>query len=57
MVGGVPARYALTFADVGEGEALVYEDAYRTLAVAVNRGSAAEVLGVGADDELRIEPA
>ena len=43
----VPARYALTFADVGEGEALVYEDAYRSLAVAVNRGSAAEVLGVG----------
>ena len=46
----VPARYALTFADVAEGEALVYEDAYRSLAVAVNRGSAAEVLGVGTDD-------
>ncbi len=53
----LPARYALTFADVAEGEALVYEDAYRSLAVAVNRGSAAEVLGVGTDDELRIETA
>jgi S-adenosyl-L-methionine hydrolase (adenosine-forming) len=52
-----PARYALTFADVAEGEALVYEDAYRSVAVAVNRGSAAEVLGLGPDGELRIGPA
>jgi len=52
-----PARYALTFADVSAGEALVYEDAYRSLAVAVNRGSAAEVLGLGTDGELRIDPA
>jgi S-adenosylmethionine hydrolase len=50
------ARYAVTFADVDAGEVLIYEDAYRTLAVAVNRGSAAERLGVATDDELRISP-
>jgi S-adenosyl-L-methionine hydrolase (adenosine-forming) len=48
------AWYAVTFADVRPGEVLVYEDAYRVLAVAVNRGSAADLLGVEADDELRI---
>ena len=35
------ATYAQTFADVTPGELLVYEDAYRTLALAVNRGDAA----------------
>ena len=38
------------------GALLLYEDAYRTLALAVNRGSAAEHLGVALDDELRIAP-
>ena len=38
------------------GDLLLYEDAYRTLALAVNRGSAAERMGVGLDDELRIRP-
>jgi S-adenosylmethionine hydrolase len=51
------AWYAGTFADVRPGEILVYEDAYRTLAVAVNRGSAAELLGLEPDDELRIAAA
>jgi S-adenosylmethionine hydrolase len=51
------AWYALTFADVRPGEILVYEDAYRTLAVAVNRGSAATLLDVAPDGELRIAPA
>jgi S-adenosylmethionine hydrolase len=41
---------------VAAGELLVYEDAYRTLAVAVSHGSAAERLGVAVDDELRIRP-
>ena len=50
------ALYARTFADVQAGELLLYEDAYRTLALAVNRGSAAERMGVGLDDELRIRP-
>ena len=51
------AHYARTFADVEAGELLLYEDAYRTLALAVNRGSAAERLAVRLDDELRIRPA
>jgi S-adenosylmethionine hydrolase len=53
-VNEVPAHYASTFADVGPGELLLYQDAYRTLALAVNRGSAADFLGLGLDDELRI---
>src|SRR5687767_8361299 len=48
------AWYAVTFADVRPGEILVYEDAYRTLAVAVNRGDAAPMLGLDDDAELRI---
>ena len=51
------AHYASTFADVDAGELLLYEDAYRMLALAVNRGSAAERLAVRLDDELRIRPA
>jgi S-adenosylmethionine hydrolase len=51
------AHYAVTFADVPRGELLVYEDAYRTLAIAVNRGSAAELLGADRDGEVRIRPA
>jgi S-adenosylmethionine hydrolase len=51
------ARYAATFADVEPGALLVYEDAQRMLAVAINRGSAAAVLGIERDDELRIAPA
>ena len=48
------AHFARTFADVGTGELLFYEDAYRNLALAVNRGSAAQQLAVELDDELRI---
>jgi len=47
-----PARYASTFADVPPGELLVYEDANQMAAIAVNRGSAADHLDVGRDDEL-----
>jgi S-adenosyl-L-methionine hydrolase (adenosine-forming) len=53
-VAGRPGMYARTFADVPAGELLLYEDAYRTLALAVNRGSARELLGVERDDELVI---
>ena len=53
----IPATYAVTFADVGAGALLVYEDAYRTLAIAVNRGHAAEELDVRLDHELRIRRA
>jgi S-adenosylmethionine hydrolase len=51
------AHYARTFTDVPPGELLLYEDAYRTLALAVNRGSAALHLGLELDSEVRISPA
>lgn len=51
-----PARLVRSFADVAAGELLVYEDAYRVLAVAVNRGDAAAELGVRPDDELVLTP-
>lgn len=51
---GQDAVYATTFADVRPGALLLYEDAYRTLALAVNRGSAAEHLAVELDGEVRI---
>ena len=53
----VVAQFARTFADVGTGEPLVYEDAYRTLAVAVSGGDAAASLGLSPGDEVRITPA
>jgi S-adenosyl-L-methionine hydrolase (adenosine-forming) len=57
-VGGEPhlATYARTFADVGPGELIVYEDAYRTLAVAINRGDAAAALALAPDSEVRLRP-
>lgn len=56
-VNGIECVYATTFADVASGTLLVYEDAYRTLALAVNRGSAADLLRLGLDDPVRIRPA
>ncbi|MEX2253050.1 MAG: SAM hydroxide adenosyltransferase, partial [Thermoleophilaceae bacterium] len=50
------ATFAQTFADVAAGEVLVYEDAYRTLALAINRGDAGATLGLSADAELRLRP-
>jgi S-adenosyl-L-methionine hydrolase (adenosine-forming) len=50
------ARFAQTFADVGSGEALVYEDSSGAMALAVNRGSAAERLGLAPDDEVVLLP-
>ncbi|MEA2255760.1 MAG: hypothetical protein QOG35_1805 [Solirubrobacteraceae bacterium] len=57
LVNDVPAHYATTFVDVPPGELLLYEDAYRALALAVNRGSAATHLGIGLDAEVVIRPA
>jgi S-adenosyl-L-methionine hydrolase (adenosine-forming) len=54
---GRRAHYVRTFADVEPGELLLYEDADRSLAVAVNHGSAAELLGLAVGDELRISAA
>jgi S-adenosyl-L-methionine hydrolase (adenosine-forming) len=50
------ATYTQTFADVKPGELLVYEDAYRMLAVAINRGDAAVTLGLAPDAEVRLRP-
>ena len=50
------ATYAQTFADVEPGELIVYEDAYRTLALAINRGDAAGTLSLGVDAEVRLRP-
>ncbi|MCP9490378.1 MAG: SAM-dependent chlorinase/fluorinase [Solirubrobacteraceae bacterium MAG38_C4-C5] len=50
------ATYAGTFADVDEDGLVLYEDTYRTLSLAVNRGSAAAALAVGLDAELLIRP-
>lgn len=51
------ARYARTFADVAAGELLLYEDAQSMAALAVNRGSAAELLRLERDGLVRIRPA
>jgi S-adenosylmethionine hydrolase len=50
-------QYVRTFADVGEGEVLLYEDAQRRLSVAISHGDAAAELGLAIDDELWIRPA
>jgi S-adenosylmethionine hydrolase len=39
---------------VPPGDLLLYEDAYRALSLAVNRGSAAERLGLYLDAEVRV---
>jgi S-adenosylmethionine hydrolase len=51
------ARYARTFADVAPGELLLYEDARRMAALAINRGSARDTLGLERDAELLARPA
>jgi hypothetical protein len=45
-----------TFADVAAGRLLVYEDSWRSLALAVNRGDAAALLGLVPDSEVRLAP-
>jgi S-adenosylmethionine hydrolase len=49
--------YARTFADVRAGGLLLYEDAGGALALAVNGGDAAALLGARTGDEVRVEPA
>jgi S-adenosylmethionine hydrolase len=51
------AVYAVTFADVPADALLLYLDSYGNLALAVNRGSAAERLGLAADDQVVLRPA
>src|SRR5947207_2048587 len=59
---GCPRRshtcpFVRTFAEGQRGELLIYEDAYRRLAVAVRHGDAARRLGAGVDDELWLRAA
>jgi S-adenosylmethionine hydrolase len=50
-------HFAATFADVAPGELMLYEDAQRTLALAVNRGDARTELGLAPGAEVRLRPA
>ena len=43
---------ARTFGDAPQGELILYEDSYRNVALAVSRGSAAGLLGVGTGAEI-----
>jgi S-adenosyl-L-methionine hydrolase (adenosine-forming) len=54
-VDGRPARYVLTFTDVPTGAMLLYQDAWRRLALAINRGDAAAELGVRPGDTVRVD--
>jgi S-adenosyl-L-methionine hydrolase (adenosine-forming) len=46
------AMFTLTFADVPAGGLILYENSYRNLALALNRGSAAEALGLRDGDQV-----
>ncbi len=52
----INGHFVSTFADVEPGAAIVYEDAYRTLAIAINRGSVAFEMDLATDDEVRLRP-
>ena len=45
---------AATFAEVRPGDIVLYEDAYRNVALAINQGNAAEMFGVVVGQELRL---
>jgi S-adenosylmethionine hydrolase len=48
------ATAARTFADARPGDIILYEDAYRNVSIAINGGSAAEMFGVSAGEEVKI---
>jgi S-adenosylmethionine hydrolase len=48
------ATAARTFSDARPGDLILYEDSYRNVAVAMNRGNAGTTLGARAGQELRI---
>ena len=50
------ATFAQTFADVRPGDVILYEDSYRMLAVAVNRGDAASALRLSPDATVVLRP-
>jgi S-adenosyl-L-methionine hydrolase (adenosine-forming) len=51
-----PAVFTLTFADADSGELILYADSYGALALALNRGSAAERLKLAPGDEIVLRP-
>jgi S-adenosyl-L-methionine hydrolase (adenosine-forming) len=51
---GLDALFARAFADVAPGEIVVYEDAARMVAIAINTGDAADELVLRPGDEVRI---
>jgi S-adenosylmethionine hydrolase len=53
----ITVPFGRAFADVGPGQGILYEDSSRKLALAVNRDSAAEMLGLAPDDEVVLTPA
>jgi S-adenosyl-L-methionine hydrolase (adenosine-forming) len=53
----ITVPFARTFSDVGPGQCLLYDDSARNLALAVNRESAADLLGLAPDDEVTLSPA
>jgi S-adenosylmethionine hydrolase len=48
---------ARTFADVRPGDIVLYEDAYRNIALAINRGNAAHMFATRVGQEVRLSPA
>jgi S-adenosylmethionine hydrolase len=46
---------ARTFADARPGDIILYEDSYRSIAIAINRGDAGEMLHATPGQELRID--
>jgi S-adenosylmethionine hydrolase len=48
------ALAARTFAEARTGDIILYEDAYRNIALAISRGNAAETFGVRAGMEVRL---
>jgi S-adenosylmethionine hydrolase len=50
------ATAARTFADARPGEIVLYEDSYRNLSIAINRGSAAEMFAVQPGQHIVLHP-
>ena len=50
------AMFAQTFADVRAGDVILYEDSYRMLAIAVNRGDAAAALKLSPGVQVVLRP-
>ena len=53
-VNGLDVVVGRTFGDAPHGRLVIYEDSAGDVAIAVNGGSAAELLNVRAGDELRL---